>query len=172
MFEHLSSYDRIVVTGPQRSGTTIAGRMIAADTGHRYVDEGEFGVYDSVRWREILTGHRIVVQCPHMLKVIVDDPPPGVLVVLMRRDLADIHASERRIRWEEDLRGNTRELESFGLSQGDSARLKYDYWDTHPRPACHLEVAYDSLRTHPAYVAPEQRASFGRKQTSQDVRGS
>jgi hypothetical protein len=166
MFEHLKAYERIVVTGPQRSGTTIAGRMIATDTGHRYVDEGEFGVYDVNRWRQVLTATRIVVQCPHMLKVIVDDPPAGVFVVLMRRDLAEIHASERRIRWEEDMRGNTRELERFGLTHGDSARLKYEYWDSHPRPPWHLELAYESLCGHPMYVTPDERASFGRKQTS------
>lgn len=166
MFEHLQIHQRIAVTGPQRAGTTIAGRMIAHDTGHRYVDEAEFSVYDVETWRGILAGTRIVVQCPHMFKVLVDESPPDVFVIMMRRDLAAIHASEHRIQWEETMRGNTRELARFGLTQGDSALLKYKYWEAHPRPAQFLELRYELLAEHPLYIGNDQRARFERKQTA------
>lgn len=166
VFEYLASNRRIVVTGPQRSGTTIAGKMVAHDTGHRYVDEMVFSVYDVAAWREVLGGDGIVVQCPHMLKVILDDPPPGIFVILMRRDLDDIHASERRIEWERRFKGNTRELAMLGHSQGDSARLKYEYWDSSPKPARFMELCYESLAGHPLYIAQEQRADFDCKQTT------
>jgi hypothetical protein len=165
MFEHLAIYKRIVVTGPQRSGTRIGAKMIAADTGHQFVDEAEFLIKDSDRFREFLHRDGVVVQAPHMLKDVVDDPPPGIFIVLMRRDLEDIHASAARIRWAEDFGGNTTELQKFGLTEGDSAAVKYDYWDAHDKSVPFLEVAYESLRDHPLYVADEQRKSFGHWQT-------
>ena len=42
-----------------------------------------------------------------MLKDVVDDPPPGIFIVLMRRDLDQIHASAARIGWTENFGGNT-----------------------------------------------------------------
>ena len=162
MFEYMAIHSRIVVTGPQRSGTTIAGKMIAHDTGHQYIDEEAFESHDVDKWREILLNDLVVIQCPHMLKVVLDDPPPDIFVVLMRRDLHDIHASERRIGWG----FNAVELSMFGLTEGDSAQLKYEYWNSSPKPAKFTEIDYESLRNHPLYVAKEHRASFSPKQTS------
>lgn len=165
MFEKLAVYPKIVVTGPQRSGTRIAAKMIAADTGHEFVDEASFRAYDVQRWREILQRDRIVVQSPHMLKDVVDDPPPGIFVVLMRRELAKIHESEQRIRWEQDLHGNTHELGKFGCAEGDSAQIKYDYWQTHPKTAPFLELQYESMRAHHLFIPDELRRDFGPLQT-------
>jgi hypothetical protein len=165
MFENLAVYPKIVVTGPQRSGTRIAAKMIAADTGHEFVDEMSFQVSDIRRWREILQRERIVVQSPHMLKDVVDDPPPGIFVVLMRRDLAQIHKSEQRIQWEQVLHGNTHELRKFGLTEGDSAQIKYDYWQTHPKTVPFREVQYESIRAHPRFIPDDLRRDFGPLQT-------
>jgi hypothetical protein len=165
MFEHLAIHKRIVVTGPQRSGTRIGAKMIAADTGHQFVDEAEFLIKDGDLFREFLLRDDVVVQAPHMLKDVVDDPPPGIFIVLMRRDLDQIHASAARIGWTENFSGNTKELKKFGLTEGDSAAVKYDYWDTHDKSVPFLEVAYESLRDHPLYVPDEQRQSFGHWQT-------
>jgi hypothetical protein len=168
MFEELAAHRRIAVTGPQRSGTTIVGQIIASDTGHRYIDELFFGIYGVEEWREALTRDRVVVQCPHMLKLIVDSPPPDVFVVLVRRDLSAIHASERRVGWEATMQGNSKELAPFSLTEGDSAQIKYDYWDSQPKNFPFLEVEYDSIQTHPLFVDSLQRHSFRAKQTKID----
>jgi hypothetical protein len=165
MFENLAVHKKIVVTGPQRSGTRIGAKMIAADTGYQFVDEAEFLIKDSDLFREFLQRDGVVVQAPHMLKDVVDDPPPGILIVLMRRDLDQIHASAARIRWAEEFGGNTTELKKFGLTEGDSAAVKYDYWDSHEKSVPFVEVPYESLRAHPMYVPDEQRKSFGHWQT-------
>lgn len=166
MFEDLAVHPRIVVTGPQRSGTRIAAQMIAADTGHEFVDETVYLIKDVGLFREVLQRDNIVVQAPHMLKEVVDDPPPGIFVVLMRRDLEQIHASARRIRWEEEFGGNTTELKVFGLSEGDSAAVKYSYWDTHGKSVPFVELEYELLRSHPRFVPEEQRKGFGPLQTA------
>jgi hypothetical protein len=165
VFEYLAVHHRIVVTGPQRSGTRIGARMIAADTGQRFVDEAEFLIKDVGLFREFLQQEGVVLQAPHMLKDVVDDPPPGIFIVLMRRDLDDIHASAQRIGWTENFGGNTTELKKFGLTEGDSAAVKYDYWDTHEKLAPYTELDYKSLQAHPMYVADEQRKNFGHWQT-------
>ncbi|HTT92219.1 MAG TPA: hypothetical protein VMF65_21880 [Acidimicrobiales bacterium] len=165
MFEHLAVHHRIVVTGPQRSGTRIAAQMIAADTGQRFVDEAEFLIKDSSRFREFLLQDGVVLQAPHMLKDVVDDPPPGIFIVLMRRDLDQVHASATRIGWTENFGGNTTELKKFGLTEGDSAAVKYDYWDSHEKTVPFLELPYESLKGHPMWVPDDQRKSFGHWQT-------
>jgi hypothetical protein len=165
MFEHLAMHNRIVVTGPQRSGTRIGAKMIAADTGHQFVDEAEFLIKDTDLFREFLLRDGVVLQAPHMLKDVVDDPPPGIFIVLMRRDLEQIHASAARIGWTENFGGNTTELKKFGLTEGDSAAVKYDYWDAHDKSVPFLEVDYETLRDHPLYVPDDQRKSFGHWQT-------
>lgn len=166
MFEHLSVYPRVVVTGPQRSGTTITAQMIAHDTGHTCIDETEFGVYDVQRFRELVTTRSgIVVQAPHMLREIVDDPPPAVFVVLMRRELPEIHASDERIGW---TKGGAHrpELGIFDLEDGDPAELKYRYWDEHPHTFESCEVVNPrDIETHPLFVKPERRRGFAPKQT-------
>ena len=68
MFENLAVHKKIVVTGPQRSGTRIGAKMIAADTGYQFVDEAEFLIKDSDLFREFLQRDGVVVQAPHMLK--------------------------------------------------------------------------------------------------------
>jgi hypothetical protein len=124
LFEHLACYSRIVVTGPQRSGTRITTKMIAADTGHTFVDEVELGVDDDATFRLVLQRSNVVLQAPGLLKVIVDDPPTGIFVVLMRRDLERVHASEDRVAWESQIHGNSSELAKFGLTEGQSADIK------------------------------------------------
>ena len=163
MFEDLRSYPRIAVTGPQRSGTRIAAQMIAADTGHRYVDEAEFQFIDETAWADLLfPASGVVVQCPSMFKPLMDRADDDVFVVVMRRPLSEIHASQARIEWN---RFEVWELGRFGVADGDSAALKYEYWDTKPRPPHHLEISYASLSSHPAFVPADRRAEFGPYQT-------
>ena len=171
MFEHLASYPRIAVTGPQRSGTRITAKMVAQDTGHTFVDETEFGVFDEVAWTATWRNKsNVVVQCPHMLKSIVDRRDGDLFVILVRRDLRDIHRSEARIGWNE-RKGGLIELRRFDLDDGDPAAVKYDYWDSEEKVPYFLEVEYSSLREHPLYVPKGLRAGFRPKQTAVEPPG-
>jgi len=167
MFEHLADHDRILVTGPQRSGTTIAARMIAADTGHTYIDEDRFRVTDVAAWRRLLAQDGVTVHCPHMLKRIVDDPPMGCLVVLMRRRLGDIHASIDRIGWSHA----PTELRLFGVSAGDPAKLKYDYWASADKAFPYIELRYSDLRRHRLWIGRTERQGFEPRQTERSADG-
>lgn len=159
MFEKLQKYKKIVVTGPQRSGTTICSRMIACDTGHSCVDETAFGAENESGWRQVLERNNVVVQCPAMSKL-CSDLGNNVLVVFMRRDVGDIMASQSRIDWGSE----GHELKKYG-AEGDIAQVKYDYWEQN-KPANWIDVEYESLKKHPLWIDKQYRKNFSPKQTS------
>ena len=176
MFEHLAIYDQILVTGPQRSGTTIAAKMIAQDTGHRYVDEVEYGTHSEEAFLDLLrTSHRVVVQCPAMCHVVHQVAASSTLVVMMIRDCDDIQASEERVGW---TIGVYQELYTFGMTPlrarayrmkgGQVAPLKYRRWREEQRDLVphYLELEYEALSTHPLWVPREQRVHFTARQTA------
>lgn len=174
MFEDLVQYDHILVTGPQRSGTTIASRMISADTGHRYVSEDDYGVYVEEAFADLLAQeHRIVIQCPAMSHIVHEVASASTLVVMMMRDCDDIVASEERAGW---TVGPYPELYKFGMSRrqavsfrrrgGRIAELKYERWKKQREQIPHyLELDYESLAAHPLWVPKTERVNFSPRQT-------
>jgi hypothetical protein len=167
MFEHLKRYDKILVTGPQRSGTRIAARMIAQDTGHHYVDENDIYV-DSLnalcKW--LKKDDKIVVQCPALMRYVHHLVDQDVLVVVMRRDLEDIWASQERIGWD----AAWPELIRYGMPNNSPAFIKYHGWmEQKRRFDQYIEIEYESLRDHPLWVDKERRANFGPLQTEEEV---
>ncbi len=164
MFEHLKVFRTVLVTGPQRSGTTIAGKMIAHDTGYQYVDENEFHVDNLDEFKPIVRRRpRIVVQCPGLCRFAHHFADNQTLVVLMRRPIAGIRKSEKRINWSEE----PRELWKYGRRAGVIAEIKYQYWDEKQRAAIPhtMEIEYESLAAHPLFVPKEKRAHFKPRQT-------
>lgn len=106
-------HGNIYVTGPHRSGTRIAAKMIANETGLRYVSEDEYDRHDPEAYRKMALRNGLVIQCPTALRNIADyanpaeqlgtnpDIPPMKpnLVIFMVRPLDQIHASEDRVQW-------------------------------------------------------------------------
>lgn len=174
MFEHLSRYDKILVTGPQRSGTRIAAKMVAHDTSFEYVDEDMFGVRELNLFEQIMEWHQIAVQCPTMSHCIHKYTDDETLVVFMIRDVEDIIASERRIDWHNgpyfelmNYGYSSRQAVSFRRRGGHVAPIKYAYWLTKQRRHIphYLELEYESLAAHPLWIPKEQRVNFTTKQT-------
>ena len=173
MFEHLKEWQRILVTGPQRSGTTIAAKMIAHDTGHHLHLEEDIHV-DSLnflcRRLRISQGQSkpIVVQCPAMSMYanhfgVHDD---RLAVVMMIRPLAEIAASIERIQWDWEEPEYIR-LQTYG-GPPSSAELKYGLWEAYQRECLAdqaFEVGYKSLADHPLWIPAEQRKDFTSRQT-------
>ena len=127
----LSKYSRILVTGAQRSGTQIAGRIIA-----RVLD------YEFHNWKtwsanpagitSFLTTKRVVWQNPSMVGAVPFLRANGgdLGIVFVWRELADIHASEERIGWT----GHAQEVAKmcmvpgFDASGFDIAKRKQEMW--------------------------------------------
>jgi hypothetical protein len=164
MFEHLGGFERVLVTGPQRSGTRICAKMIARDTDLRFVDEREFCV-DSLNrlWKLLQDETGIVVQCPALCRYVHHLVGCNDAVVFMKRRLVDIKMSEQRIGWDWELP----ELMRYSERLSTAAETKLDFWwcvqaleIDHP-----FEVAYENLNVHPLWIPKEQRTHFDPYQT-------
>jgi hypothetical protein len=156
MFEWMTRFDVILVTGPQRSGTRICARMVAHDTGYRYVDERVIAV-GHAELLVALSG-KFVAQCPALCYCIHELGADNIAIVLMRRSITDIMASQERINW-----GNEAdERRHYPGSVGPISVVKYEFWEQHQRPLIDhpFEIEYESLASHPLWIPKEGRSNF------------
>jgi hypothetical protein len=167
MFEHLAKYRKIVVTGPQRSGTTICARMVAADTGHEYVDEDRFGVsQEGPFWDLVKSPALQVIQAPGMAHICHKMTDEDVFVIFMTRDLAEILRSQKRIEWS----GEEVERKKYGMTPNDDrpiASVKLSYWLNEQRTQLGKKgmiVEYYTLGGHWMWIEPKYRTDFGPRQ--------
>lgn len=155
MFEHLSGYDAILVTGPQKSGTHLVAAAISHDTGMELVTEGDIGWVlpahsDLARLHDCLYLGGVVVQCPALCHIISQFAAPDRLVVLIRRDPAAISASQQRRGWME--RAEHLELAKYRDFTGTLTERKYAAWEAQKPSIPHwLEVEYESMVAHPLW---------------------
>lgn len=165
VFEYLASYSHVLVTGPQRSGTRIAAKMIAHDLEYVFVDEEQLSWdNEEIALEMIATSSGLVIQCPGLLDRVHEISNGTTAVVCMRRPIDQILRSQSRIGWSE----NENELRKYGWAGGVASIVKYGYWDMflkkkvrHP-----FEVEYESLRFHPLWIDAELRKNFRSDQTT------
>ena len=164
MFEHLGGFERVLVTGPQRSGTRICSKMIAHDTGLRFVDERAFAA-DSLNrlWKMLQQETGIVVQCPALCRYVHLLTGESDAVVFMRRPIVDIVASQERIGWEWEPPERIR----YGGGVDLIASVKWWEWIDWQKRMIHypFEIYYNDLAEHPLWIPKEQRANFEACQT-------
>lgn len=171
-FDFLKPYRVVLVTGPQRSGTTIATRVIAKALAAEAVVEERYGINDGNRWRKFVRNRlcgraKAVIQCPAMCHIVHEfGDRDDLAVVFMRRPLEDIIASQDRIGWTE--REEWRELEKYGAESGPIAEIKYCYWqDVQKQRIKHAyEVNYMDLSDSDLWAPKELRQGWGARQTA------
>lgn len=165
MFEWLAEFDRILVTGPQRSGTRICAKMIAYDTRHEYIDEYDFQMDSLYSLCSLLQNRRrLVVQCPVLCRYVHMFSADDTAIVLMRRNIEDVIASQERVGW----RWEWLELARYDRSDGVIAEVKYRFWEeTQRKQIKHaFEIEHESLAGHPLWVSKYLRQNFGPTQTA------
>jgi hypothetical protein len=96
------NWDKILVTGVQRSGTTIAAYMLAKALEYKFVDENEFHAHNIEEFNSVMnTDEKCVIQCPALLHYIKRFDS-SALVVVMDRDKEDVIASMNKHNWFND----------------------------------------------------------------------
>jgi len=99
IIEQCKEYKKVLVTGPQRSGTTFAAKSIAKILGYRFVDEEEYKVHNEMMFISYLTlNEKLVIHAPamsHLLPLNYHD----TFVIWMQRNIMDVIKSEDKIDW-------------------------------------------------------------------------
>lgn len=138
----------IIVTGPQRSGTTIAAQILAHDFGYTYVDESEYNPQN--------LPPNAVIQAPFLLKCVLELSYflPTASFVFMYRDKQEIVKSMKRIQWYNDFIDNP-------LFYSDYVNHCYDYislLESTLSSTRWKRLNYSDLASHPLFV--KQRKNF------------
>lgn len=172
MFEHLKPYSKIFVTGLARSGTRIATRMIAHDTGKEFIDETEWGVWDYEKLKFFCKYRdKFVIQATsaffNLSEFVTDDD----MVVWMERPIKELEESWKRIR---DLGKDGRSVfHSSTAKMPELFRTSFDerviLAEEEKRKIKNLfEVNYHSLKDHPMWVDKDKRNKFLWMQTDEN----
>ena len=136
----------IIVTGPQRSGTTIAAIIKAADHHLDYVDELDFVIGNDYT--------NSVIQLPNALDsfVVLHHVYPNAFFVVMSRPKEDIIASMKRIQW---LRNDVQNWEFF-LNDYVEQRLTRCQELLDYLPSQSVLLDYNSLQSHRLFTSSRQ----------------
>jgi hypothetical protein len=165
VFEYLKPFRVVIVTGPARSGTTICGHMIAADTGKRYLDDTtDTGSIGLLR-RAVAAESNAVAHCP-LLSWYADEFGclEDVAVVMVRRDVTEIRASNDRLAphrldyWRDGYHA------LYWQRGKHVSEAIYQHWDSvqAARIQHAYTVDYTALTEHPLWVPAEQRRAAAR----------
>lgn len=153
---------KIVVVGPQRSGTRFAAWALARDLGYEFVDQKGIGISGWGRLKGQLDKHvKVVIQgtgCTHNIHNLNRD---DTLIVWVRRREEEILASEKRINWSCQKPELGRIPEKYrGIRPSCRARLAYWKEEQRDRVPHWTEVRYDFLKTHHLYMPKKERDSL------------
>lgn len=163
----LSDFDVIIVTGPQRSGTTIASVMIGMDLGFKVIDEEEFLVYDfDFMVKTCSLYKKYVVHCPAMFHKLEDVnlALPNAALVVMKRDIKDIQNSQKRIKWNEAYDKKITGCLNDSRTMSEIDYEKFYFIKNKLSFPLILEMEYESLIEHELWVDKSMREGFRPKQ--------
>lgn len=167
MFERIDPRRPVLVTGPHRSGTTIAASIIAAELDRRLVVEERcwepYGEDELIRFW-LNRPYHVVIQAPF----IADNchAYPEATVVFMMRSVQDIVASHDRMFLPDGKETvNWRAMELLQKKQyhndGPLVETQYAQWEEQKeRLPRYLELDYESLRFHPLWKNAKEREGF------------
>ena len=164
MFEWLTDFKKILVTGPHRSGTRICAQTVARDTGYEYIDEIDLHM-DSLHDMLSIYIHKkdFVAQCPALCRYIHLFSAQDTAIIFMCRKIEDIQASQKRIKWSHEWL----ELARYDRNEGTIAEVKYQFWQEYQKDKIiqPFEIDYESLADHPMWVSKPLRNNFRAEQT-------
>lgn len=144
--------DPIFVTGAQRSGTTIAARIIASDLNANYVDESDYHP-------DHIPDHA-VIQAPFIYKFVpeLSFTFPSAYFVFVQRDKQQIINSMERIEWYKDTINHP----DFYSSYIDYVYNTIESYKLTLNPDRWTDLHYDSLKSHPFFI--NDRSNFTTRQ--------
>ena len=166
----------VIVTGCQRSGTTIMTKMICNDFGYSFHQDDEFPPnLEGIKRINLFIKHgisKIAIQSP-LLLYMYDDiyyTIPDIHFIGMKRDKTDIINSMRRVNWQEEVKEYYWNWESYLKTHVDHMNAMWEDLKTKLPPDAWTEIEYQSLESHPLFIPKELRTEFTIRQT--EINGS
>lgn len=171
----LKKYKKIYVTGPQRSGTTFAAKLISKDLGYKHIDEHDFDTHDFEKMKDVMLKHdKFIIQCPAQTHNILNFPMgDDSVIIYMKRDIYDVISSEHRIDWH--TRGAekrervkyTTHFKEYYKPYIPISIIKNKVWDDIQKHKInnYIEMNYDLLKLTDMWIDKENRKNFKNKQT-------
>ena len=162
LVEACKPYKKIIVAGPQRSGTTFVARSLASSLGYQIVDESESpDKFDckSYVWQFASRLHTL------------QDFNDYDLVIWMNREKKDVQASEKRIGWSFFEQHKKEYISVFGdraKAFDNNYDMKHYFWNAVQKDAIQsdfIEFDYSNLLDAPDYLTKDKRVGFSSKQT-------
>ena len=175
----LKKYNRIVVSGCQRSGTTILTKMIAHTLGYTKLDEFQIYPHNLKNLHETLKRDGVVIHSPQLTSQLHQIVAPSTCVVWINRPFGEIRKSINRIGWqiEEEERKKHERFRKVAKNINYNQpieRVKHDFWQWQKKrmKVDWIEHKYESkyMKSHVLFRDSEQRKDFNPKQTSEDNR--
>lgn len=174
-------YTTIIVSGPQRSGTTYIGNMLSEDLNYHYIDENDVEVYKFTTVTNIINDNknqRKIIQMPAMSHCLHRITDKDTLIIFMYRDNDDIQKSMDRVnlhKWTDiDFVNYKRVFPTF-IDKIDSFKelyvMKKWFWENIQKPICrcdYLDVSYEIVKQTKNYIEPNERINFTLKQIKKD----
>ncbi len=163
------------MTGPQRSGTTIAAHIIAKYIKVKYIDEDDIGVgteehFDLFK-KQLDDPTPKVIQCPDLSYRIHEvGQRNDLIVVWMIRDVEEIVASQKRIHWEQCEAAKRfyyrQAFPDYVNGLKPLATITYEIWILEQREKIKhkWEIPYNYLKQFPEFVKKDKRQYFGARQ--------
>jgi len=169
--EILKNYKKIIVTGPQRSGTTITGKILSVRLNLKYLDEMVIKVRDKKLFDQVVNErNNFVLQCPSMSYYIHNiGNREDVFIVFMKRDVHDILLSQYRINWTYDKSESLKYINAgFDVNIDiPISIIKYHIWNKYQKNKIKnkMELWYECLKTDDMWIDKKFRKNFYSKQT-------
>jgi len=169
--EILKNHKKIIVTGPQRAGTTIAAKTLAKRLNLEFIDEEEIRVSNKKLFDQIINErNNFTLQCPGMpCNIHSIGNREDVFVIFMIRDVYDILLSQYRINWNYDQLESKKYINAgFDVNINiPSSIIKYHIWNQYQKDKIKnkMELWYECLKTDDMWVDKKDRINFSPKQT-------
>jgi len=176
LFQTIKSkkFTKILVSGPQRSGTTFLSNVLSEDLNYKLYDE--LKTVDS--FLEIK--HKSVAQAPSMSSLLHKIPKQNdIVVIFVSRNCNNIIASCEKLKWGKINWNNYHggEIAERGILNFNcpnylnknvhSSYIKQNFWMSHQMHVMqvpYINIGYDFLQDHPKFKSKDLRVNFKAKQ--------
>ena len=172
MLKRCKNYSRVIIVGPQRSGTNFATKQLAQDLGLRYVGQYEFGYPDDDPSREfkalLRDAAKIAVHAIQLTPWINDLEGGDTIAIYIVRKRSEILASENRVNWstagfplQKQLYSIRfpQQVDTLQIFERNSDMVNY-FWDNFVKNDLkipYVEFRYDDFSSSEGWIPPHNR---------------